>query len=75
MISRCEGYLSAFAIPQMAERADNAPADLVDHPGNVGIAGRRDLDKARREALVRAIDIDALEGRTPGPRPRTLRSI
>jgi hypothetical protein len=40
-------------VPQLAV---DAPADLVDHHGNVGIAGQLDLDKAGLETLVRTID-------------------
>jgi hypothetical protein len=36
-------------------------ADHLDHRGDVGIAGRLALEKARRAALVGAIQIDALE--------------
>ena len=35
--------------------------DLLDHGGDVGIAGRLTREKARREALVGAIEIDPLE--------------
>ena len=36
-------------------------ADLLDHGGDVGIAGWLTREKARREALVGAIEIDPLE--------------
>jgi hypothetical protein len=36
-------------------------ADRLDHRGDVGIAGRLALEKARLAALVGAIQIDALE--------------
>ena len=35
--------------------------DLLDHGGDVGIAGRLTREKARREALVGAIEIDPFE--------------
>jgi hypothetical protein len=36
-------------------------ADLLDHGGDVGIAGRLTREKARREALVGAIERDPLK--------------
>jgi len=36
-------------------------ADRLDYRGDVGIAGRLALEKARLAALVGAIEIDALE--------------
>jgi hypothetical protein len=35
--------------------------DLLDHGGDVGIAGGLTREKARREALVGTIEVDALQ--------------
>ena len=45
----------------MTERADDPPTDLLEDLGNVRIAGRLDLDKARLEALVGPIEIGPLQ--------------
>src|SRR6266568_6640500 len=50
-----------FEVPQRAELADDSMADRLDYRGDVGIAGRLALEKARLAALVGAIQIDALE--------------
>ncbi len=51
---------AGLEIPQCAQRADNAPADRLDHLGHVGIGGRLALEKARLPSLGRAIDTDPL---------------
>jgi hypothetical protein len=62
IISRGHGGVDArFQVPELPQCADDAPADLLDHRGDVGIAGRLALEKARREALVGAIERDPLE--------------
>jgi hypothetical protein len=48
-------------VSQRAQRADDALADLLEDLGNVRIAGRLALDKARLEARCGAIEIDALK--------------
>ena len=45
----------------MTERADDPPTDLLEDLGNVRIAGRLALDKARLEARLGAIELDALK--------------
>ena len=45
----------------MTERADDPPTDLLEDRGNVRIAGRLDLEKARLEALVGPIEIGPLQ--------------
>ena len=47
---------ASFQVTQPLQCADDAPADLLDHGGNVGIGGRLGRDKPRLEALVRAIE-------------------
>jgi hypothetical protein len=49
---------------QRAQRAHDAPADLLEHRGDVGIGGRLGLDKARRATLVRAIQIHPFKKNT-----------
>src|SRR5712692_8927796 len=55
------GVDSRLQVPQVAPRADDPPTDLLEYRGNVRIAGRLDLDKARREALVGAIKVGSLK--------------
>ena len=45
----------------MAERADDAMADLLDHGGDVGVGRRLPLDKPGLEACLGAIEVDALK--------------
>jgi hypothetical protein len=45
----------------VAQCTDDPPADLLDHRGDVGIAGRLALKKAWREALGGAIEVDPVE--------------
>jgi hypothetical protein len=47
-----------FEVPQRAELADDSMADRLDYRGDVGIAGRLALEKARLAALVGAIERD-----------------
>jgi hypothetical protein len=59
IIARGHGSVdTSLQIPRAAQLVDDPSADLVDDPSNLRIAGRLDLDKAGRETLVRAIDID-----------------
>jgi hypothetical protein len=61
IVARGHGSVEAsLQIPQLTQLTDDTPADRRDHGGDVGIAGGRDGDKPGCEALVRAIDIDAL---------------
>ena len=53
------GINSRLQISQPTQRANDPPADLLDHVGDVGIGWRLDLDKARLEARLGAIEIDA----------------
>ncbi len=48
-------------VPQVAQRADDPPTDLLEYRGNVRIVGRLDRDKARREALVSTIKVGSLK--------------
>jgi hypothetical protein len=43
------------------QRADDPPTDLLEDRGNVCIAGRLALEKARRAALGGPIKIDPLK--------------
>ena len=52
---------AALDSPPCTERADDPPTDLLEDLGNVRIAGRLALDKARLEACLGAIEIDALK--------------
>src|SRR5713101_863014 len=52
------GVDSRLQVSQPTQRADDPPTDLLEDLGNVRIAGRLDLDKARLEALVGPIKID-----------------
>jgi hypothetical protein len=45
----------------VAQFADDAPTDVLDHGRNIGIGGRLDLDEARLEAGLGAIQIDSLK--------------
>jgi hypothetical protein len=47
-------------VSQVAQRADDSPADLLDHLSDIGIGGRLDFDKAWLEVLVIAIEIHPL---------------
>ena len=55
------GIDSRLQVSQVAQLTDHPPADLLEDPGNVRIAGRLDLDETRLEALVGAIEIDTLK--------------
>jgi len=44
---------ACLQVSPLAQRADDPPADLLEHLGNVSIAGRLDLDKARLGVLVK----------------------
>ena len=55
------GIAARLQVSQVAQLTDDAPADCLHHLGNVGIAGRLALDKARLEARCGAIEIDALK--------------
>jgi len=48
-------------VSQPTQRTDDPPTDLLEDRGNVRIAGRLALDKARLAALVGAIEIDPLK--------------
>jgi hypothetical protein len=48
-------------VSQPPQRAEDATADLLDHGGDVGIAGRLGVNNAWLEALVGAIEIDPRE--------------
>jgi hypothetical protein len=62
IISRGHGGVDArFQVPELPQFADDTLADVLDHVGDVGIAGRLALKKAWLEALVSAIEIDPLE--------------
>ncbi len=50
---------ASVQIPNLPQRPDDAPTDLLDHGGDVGIAGRLACDKARPQSLGRAVHIDA----------------
>src|SRR5882724_3525555 len=52
---------SRLQVSQPTQRADDPPTDLLEDLGNVRIAGRHALDKARLAALVGAIEVDALK--------------
>lgn len=47
------GINARLQVSQVAPRTDDPPADLLEDPGTVRIAGRLGLDKTRLEALVR----------------------
>ena len=49
------GIDSRLQVSQVAQLTDDPPADLLEDPGNVRIAGWLGLDKTRFEALVGAI--------------------
>jgi hypothetical protein len=49
-----------FQGAQLTELADDPGADVLDHVCNVGIAGRLDVDTARFETLVCALEKHAL---------------
>ena len=55
------GVAARLQVSQVAQRTDDAPADRLHHLGNVRIAGRLALDKARFEARLGAIERDALK--------------
>src|SRR5205814_7883860 len=42
------GVYARFQIGQPAQRADDPPADLLDHGGNVGVGRGRALEKGHR---------------------------
>src|SRR5712691_4505829 len=46
---------------QVAQLTDDAPTDLLDHGGDVGVGRGLDLDEARLEAGLGAIQIDSLK--------------
>ena len=48
-------------VSQVAQCTDDAPTDLLDHGRNIGIGGRLDLDEARLEAGLGAIQRDTLK--------------
>src|SRR5439155_497190 len=50
-----------FEVPQMAERANDPPTDLLDHGGDGGVGRRLPLDKPGLEACLGAIEVDALK--------------
>src|SRR5262249_23079833 len=62
-ISSCGhgGVEARFQVPELPQCVDDTPADVLDYVGDVGIAERLALEKARLEALVGAIKIDHLE--------------
>ncbi len=82
IIPRGHGGVDArLQVSEVAQRADDPPADRLDYRGNIGITGRLALEKARREALVGPIKIDPLKedsspcaGRCRWPVPRPPRS-
>jgi hypothetical protein len=45
----------------LTQLTDDTPADRLHHLGNVSIAGRLALDKARLEACLGALEIDAFK--------------
>jgi hypothetical protein len=55
------GVDARLQVSPLTERADDPPTDLLENLGNVRIAGRLDLDKARLEALVSPIEIGSLK--------------
>jgi hypothetical protein len=57
---RHDGVQTCFEVSQMAELADDPPADLLDHVGDVGVGRGLALEKAGLEARFSAIQIDAL---------------
>jgi hypothetical protein len=67
-----DGINSRLQISQPTQCADDPPADLLDHVscsagadvGDVGIGGRLDLDEARLEACLGAIEVDSLQKTT-----------
>jgi hypothetical protein len=62
IIACTHGVVDArLQVSQPPQRADDPPTDLLEDRGNVRIAGRLDLDKARLAALVGPIKIDPLK--------------
>jgi len=55
------GVYARFQIAQPAQRADDPPADLLEHGGNVGVGRGLALEKAWRAPLVGAIEIDPFQ--------------
>jgi hypothetical protein len=52
---------TGLQVSQVAQCTDDAPTDLLDHGRNIGIGGRLDLDEARLEAGLGAIQRDTLK--------------
>src|SRR5262249_32206445 len=55
---RHRGVETRFQVPQMAELADDPPADLLEHVCDVGVGRWLDREKAWLEPLGGAIQID-----------------
>src|SRR5436309_7382009 len=55
------GIQARLQISEPTQLTDDPVTDLLEDRGNVGITGRLALEKARRAALVGAIEIDPLE--------------
>jgi hypothetical protein len=58
---RHRGIAARFQVSQVAQCTDDAPTDVLDHGHNIDISGRLDLDEARFEAGLGAIQIDSLK--------------
>src|SRR5262249_38296006 len=58
---RHDGVQTCFEVSQLAELADDPPADRLDHGGDIGIAGRLACEKAGLAARLGAIAVDALQ--------------
>ena len=55
------GGAARLQVAPVTERTDDPPTDLLEDRGNVRIAGRLALEKARLEARLGTIEIDALK--------------
>ena len=55
------GVATRFEVPQLAELAEDPPADFLDHGSDVRVRRWLAWHKTWLEALVRTIEIDALK--------------
>jgi hypothetical protein len=63
---RHRGIEARVQVSQAAQCTDDAPADVLDHGGNISIGGRFALDKAQLEAHFGPIEVDAVFAIPPG---------
>src|SRR5207245_4324182 len=54
-------FATRFEVPQLAELAEDPPADFLDHGSDVRVRRWLAWHKTWLEALVRTIEIDALK--------------